>query len=329
MAAVSVIIPAYNAEPYIAETLHSVLAQSFTDLDVIVVDDGSTDHTAQIVESLVQKDGRVSLVVQPNGGVTAARNAGIAVARGEWLAFLDANDIWYPQKLERQLQSFQQSDRSVGLVYCWFALIRETSDFAGGYIAFTFCGNVTPALTYLNFIGNASAPLIRRSAIEAVGGFDIALDTGKPLPGGGDLDMFYRIIRAGHALVYEPRFLVFHQHRQTLPQLHRQYWSWGLGLMAFIVKSCQSDPTLRLQHLRLIGWWFKYQLGRLKRCLRGRYPLPPAMILVELWGGLQGLCGEYGRSQLRMKQLHQQFYAQPSPKKQFASLFLGSSLKNV
>lgn len=221
MPAVSVIIPAYNAELYIAETLNSVLAQSFTDLEVIVVDDGSTDRTARIVGAIASRDGRVSLVVQQNAGVATARNTGIQAARGQWLAFLDADDIWYPQKLAQQLHCFQQSDSTVGLVYCWSALIRETGDLAGGYIAFSFQGNVAPALTYLNFIGNASAPLIRRSAIEAVGGFNC---TYKVLQAQGCEDWdFYLKIAERYSFAVVPEFLV--GYRQQPAAMSRNAYS--------------------------------------------------------------------------------------------------------
>jgi glycosyltransferase involved in cell wall biosynthesis len=213
MTSVSVIIPAYNAEPHIAETLNSVLAQTFTDLEVIVVDDGSTDCTAKIVEKMARADKRVSLLSQQNAGVAAARNAGMKVARGEWLAFLDADDIWYPQKLDRQLQCFQQLDHSVGLVYCWSALIQETSDLAGGYIAFDFRGNVRPALTYLNFIGNASTPLIRRSVIDAVGGFDSTLRA-QQAQGCEDWD-FYMSIAERYAFEVVPEFLVGYRQQSS------------------------------------------------------------------------------------------------------------------
>ena len=83
------------------------------------------------------------------------------------------------------------------------------------------------------------------------------LDTGAPVPGGGDLDIFYRIIRAGHALVYEPRFLVFHQHRRDMSALPSSTErSWGLGFMCFISKCLKTDPERRPQLIRLIVWWF-------------------------------------------------------------------------
>jgi glycosyltransferase involved in cell wall biosynthesis len=94
---VSVIIPAYNAENFIAKTLESVLSQTYQNIEVLVVDDGSTDTTAEIVKSFVQKDSRVSLLQQSNAGVAAARNLAIEKSKGEYIAPIDADDIWYPQ----------------------------------------------------------------------------------------------------------------------------------------------------------------------------------------------------------------------------------------
>lgn len=313
MTAVSVIIPAYNAEIYIAETLNSVLAQSFTDLEVIVVDDGSTDRTATIVTEIADRDGRVSLLIQQNAGVAAARNAGIQVARGEWLAFLDADDIWHPQKLEQQLQCFQQSDSSVGLVYCWSALLQETGDLAGGYIAFSFQGNVTSALTYLNFIGNASAPLIRRSMLEDVGGFNY---TYKALQAQGCEDWdFYLKIAERYSFAVVPEFLVGYRQQPTAmsrnvvsmqksyrimmegwqvhhPELPPQLLRWSRGLfyqhLAFleaqsyrtrqgffyVKRAVQYDPVMLLNKM----------IGRITiRLLRGALLHLLGSLLPRLW----------------------------------------------
>ena len=109
---VSVIIPAYNAAPFLAETLESVLAQTVPASEIIVVDDGSTDGTGEIAKSY---EPRVNVVTQANRGVTVARNAGAAAAQGAWLAFLDADDLWEPAKLQRQLEA--ASETGASLVY--------------------------------------------------------------------------------------------------------------------------------------------------------------------------------------------------------------------
>jgi len=105
--AVSVVIPAYNAEGFIAETLDSVLSQTFQDYEVVVVDDGSVDDTRGVVESY--DDARIRYVRQENGGASRARNRGIADSSGELVAFLDADDLWLPEKLERQVEVFREN----------------------------------------------------------------------------------------------------------------------------------------------------------------------------------------------------------------------------
>ena len=105
------------------------------------------------------------------------------------------------------------------------------------------------------------------NVVRELGGFDDALDTGAPLPGGGDLDMFYRIIRAGHALVYEPSALVFHRHRRKMKELRRQYWSWGLGFMSFAAKSYRTDPPARRHFRRVVNGEFKRALFQLVKSL--------------------------------------------------------------
>ena len=87
--------------------------------------------------------------------------------------------------------------------------------------------------------------VLRRELVLELGGFDEALDTGPPLPGGGDLDIFHRVVAAGAPLVYEPRMLVFHRHRREHEALRRQYWSWGDGFMAFLAKTYAADPAMR------------------------------------------------------------------------------------
>src|SRR5436305_4940478 len=128
MKTVSVIIPAYNYARYIAEAIDGALAQTHAPLEVIVVDDESTDDTPRV---LAGYGDRIRTIRQPNGGAAAARNTGMAAARGEYVAFLDADDVWLPRKLELQLQRFE-ADPDLGLVHCAMEVIdREgrTVDF--------------------------------------------------------------------------------------------------------------------------------------------------------------------------------------------------------
>jgi len=103
---ISVIIPAYNAEKYLAEALDSVFAQDYSPFEVIVIDDGSTDDTAGVVERYSQPGIRYHY--QPNGGIAAARNTGINMAQGDWIAFIDADDLWMPHRLSAQVELLQE-----------------------------------------------------------------------------------------------------------------------------------------------------------------------------------------------------------------------------
>src|SRR5882757_4082321 len=101
---VSVIMPAYNAEKYIAEAINSVKQQTYTAWELIVIDDGSTDNTAAIIKKYAGTDNRIMYTYQANGGQGKARNNGLKKATGEYVAFLDADDLWIPEKLNTQVE---------------------------------------------------------------------------------------------------------------------------------------------------------------------------------------------------------------------------------
>lgn len=111
---ISVITPAYNAEAVIGETIDSVIAQTYTNWEMIIVDDCSTDNTQAIVQRYARSDQRIKLIAldQNHGGPAAPRNVGIRAANGEWIAFLDSDDIWHPKKLEIQLSALQRVNAS-------------------------------------------------------------------------------------------------------------------------------------------------------------------------------------------------------------------------
>lgn len=172
---VSVVMPAYDAEAYIREALLSVLGQSYEHFEVLVVDDGSRDRTADIVRELAAQDERIRLLQQENSGVAAARNYGIEHARGEYIAPLDADDLFYPQKLEAQVARMEAGGERMGMVYCWWISLDHRGRVFGGASPWLIEGEVYEQLLYVNFVGNASVPLYRRSALEHVGGYDESL----------------------------------------------------------------------------------------------------------------------------------------------------------
>ena len=171
---VSVIIPAFNAEETIKQTLRSAQMQTYRNLELIVVDDGSRDFTPNIVSKFASEDPRIRLIQQGNSGVAAARNAGLAASNGSLIAPLDADDLWHPLKIELQVNSFVKNGQRADLDYCWFVDIDKQAAITRCHSS-RFEGHVYEALILDNFLGNSSVPLIRREALEGIGGWDTKL----------------------------------------------------------------------------------------------------------------------------------------------------------
>ncbi len=166
---VTVVVPAYNQEAYIEETLQSILAQTFTDYEVIVVDDGSSDETGKVVSNV--RDRRLHYVYQANSGRPAcSRNRGVSLAKGEYIAFLDGDDLWMPDKLEKQLQMFQ-AHPEYGLVFSNAISFDEqgNEDMIVGRAVSS--GYLYQKLFLHNFIAGCTV-MVRKNSLDAVGGFN-------------------------------------------------------------------------------------------------------------------------------------------------------------
>ncbi|AGY60243.1 glycosyltransferase family 2 protein [Gloeobacter kilaueensis] len=237
---VSVVIPAYNAGRFIAATLESVLAQTYSHLEVLVVDDGSSDQTAEIALAFAARDQRVIVVSQANAGVAAARNLGIERSRGAFIALVDADDIWYPDKLSLQVQCFEQSGAAVGLVYTWSAHIDAEGKLTGGYIAFKEEGDVYLPLLYRNFVGNGSTPLIRAGCLRRTGGF--AAEFRERRAGGcEDWDLYLRLAEVCEFRVV-PQLLT--GYRQLPASMSANYEAMERSFALVIERACQRRPAL-------------------------------------------------------------------------------------
>lgn len=172
MPKVSVIIPSFNAMKYLPRTMKSVLSQSFNDAEIIVVNDGSTDDTERWVLSI--DDPRIKIITQENKGLAGARNTGILNSQGEFIAFLDADDIWEPTKLEKQVKALEE-DMSVSLVYTWVAYIDEQDNPTGRVIRNVAEGDVWADLTQRNIVESGSVAMVRKNCFDEVGLFDQSL----------------------------------------------------------------------------------------------------------------------------------------------------------
>jgi GT2 family glycosyltransferase len=192
---VSVVIPAYNAEAFLDETIASALAQTYPVLEVLVVDDGSTDGTGAISDGWHEREPRVRRIRQPNCGISGTRNHGAAVARGHWLAWLDADDRWVPEKLERQLLA---RDHRVSLVYSDRRNFGERGplpELASEHIDMP-SGDVFEALLVQGNFITTSTVVQTRESFWSVGGFT----TDERVPVCEDWDLWLRLAAAGHGM---------------------------------------------------------------------------------------------------------------------------------
>jgi glycosyltransferase involved in cell wall biosynthesis len=297
-------------------SLLSIRPQSTDDprhFELIVVDNDPPDATTQrLVESLPN----VQYVREPVPGLDFARNRALATATGDFVAFLDDDvvvDRGWLYGLEDAVAENPDAAAVTGLVLPRTLdsraqiIFEQRGGFRRGFRKLRYQGQTLADNslypTGAGIFGAGCNMVLRKDVVRELGGFDEALDTGPPLPGGGDLDIFYRIVRAEQALVYEPRMLVFHKHRREHRALRRQYWSWGEGFMAFVEKTYRADPSQRTKLRGLVGWWLRDELGALRRSLRARDPLPPDLVMAELVGGVVGLAGSYTRSRRRVEGL--------------------------
>jgi glycosyltransferase involved in cell wall biosynthesis len=171
---VSIVIPAYNSSQYLSETIESIFSQTFSDYEVLIIDDGSTDNTAEIATRYSQKDSRIKLLSQKNQGAAIARNTGMLIAKGEYIAFLDADDQWLPNKLAVHLEHFNRCPNlgiSFGRVEFMSFDGQPTSKFSNSRLF-----KVIPEHLYCeNLIVTPSNAVIRRAVLDSIGNFYLNL----------------------------------------------------------------------------------------------------------------------------------------------------------
>ena len=172
MPEVTVVIPTYNRAHFIGRAIHSALAQTYSDIEVVVVDDGSTDDTQTQIESLAQTDGRVRyLGHKTNRGAQAARNTGIRAARGRYIALLDSDDEWLPDKLVMQMAVFKQGPPNLGVVHCGYRT-KHTDGQLPQDKCFALRGNIYRALLASYGLGPTSIFVVKKEHLERSGLFN-------------------------------------------------------------------------------------------------------------------------------------------------------------
>jgi len=254
MSRISVIIPSYNHAGYLTEAIDSALGQTLPPCEVIVLDDGSIDETPAVVSAY---EDRIRSIRHPNRGVAATRNAGAELAQGELLAFLDADDVWLPRKLETQAALFT-SDPELGLVHCGVEEIDGSGNSLQKHVVGMAGRQVAPEMLLFRrptILGGGSGVMIPRRVFEEVGGFDIRLSTS------ADWDLYYRIaVRYPVGFTPEP-LLQYRLHGNNMhgnvPAMERD--------MLLAYEKAFADPAAPVQALRRRAY------GNLHSVLAGSY----------------------------------------------------------
>jgi glycosyltransferase involved in cell wall biosynthesis len=250
---ISVIIPSYNCAAFLPETIESVLRQTYSDFEIVLVDDGSTDRTADIVRPYLS---RVTYIHQQNKGLPGARNTGIRAAQGEFIALLDADDTWVPNKLERQMPRFADAD--VGIVYSDFSVRYSDGRFKPSYLVerpLASEGLVLEKYIQSRFLF-PSTMILRRACFEEFGGFD------EEMLAAEDIELFTRICsRWKVALVNEPLVIRYEgEHNITSNQGKMSRYTI-LALQKVLRKQTDLTRSDREAISRELGrqhWWRGY-----------------------------------------------------------------------
>ena len=271
-------------------------------LEILVVDNAPRTNAT---ESLVQRcGGRVRYVREPRPGLSWARNRAIAEARGEILAFTDDDVTVDARWVESFVRVFVEEPEAMavtGLVapgtfetraQLWF---EAYGGFGGGFerlrhrIDASRGERVASRYGWSGIAGTGANMAFRRSVFETIGGFDPAMGPGTPTRSGDDLDMFFRIVKAGHLLVYEPGVLVRHRHRRSYAEVRSQLTAWGVATCSYAVRSAWQHRDERGPFARACGRWTWSRLRTLAGLLRRPASYPRRLLLAELSGVVIGV----------------------------------------
>lgn len=294
----------------LARCLDALAAVTYPALELLVVDNAPSTDAA---ERLVRRRPRVRYVREPRPGLDHARNRAIAEATGEILAFTD-DDVMVDAEWVGALATVFRDDPGAGAATGLVLPLELATDaqrlfetyrsFARGsvrrrVVAEPGGGSVAARYGATGSFGTGANMAFRRELLRDLGGFDPCLGAGTPTRGGDDLEMFFRVLKAGHALVYEPRAVVHHRHRRDMIELVGQMRDHGVSFSAYVTRTAGAYPEERWALVRLWGWW----VGKI--CYRVVVPrhAPAApmrrLALAELDGLLRGV-RRYGRARSDM-----------------------------
>jgi glycosyltransferase involved in cell wall biosynthesis len=233
---ISVVIPVHNREHLIAQAIESVVAQTHAADEIIVVDDASTDRTAEVVVGIGKRVSAVTLVcLKENVGAARARNIGIENAKGDLIAFLDSDDVWYPEKLSKQIVAFEENNKIVA-VFC--GLLVDSPE-AGRRICIMPKAEINVEdLFHYNILMTMSCAMVRRSVLSDIGGFD------ELLPPCEDWDLFIRLAEVGRLSVVQEALVEQPAHEGPRISRDRQRVLAGFDAIFEKIYARISDPSL-------------------------------------------------------------------------------------
>ena len=293
-------------------------------IERIVVDNAPSDDR---VAELVAAHPGIRYVVEPRPGLDWARNRAVLAASGEIVAFTDDDvsvDDGWAEAIGRSFASDPGIDGITGLVvpdeidYGAQRLFEEYGGFNRGYDRQYYSGKpgmrIARRFAGAGLFGTGANMAFRKTLFERIGHFDPALDVGTPTNGGGDLEMFFRTLKEGGTLLYEPAAIVRHRHRTSYQALKAQLTNNGLGFYSYLVRSAAAYPDERATLIRFGAWWmWWWNLRRLLRSVVRPAEFPRDLILAELRGSLSGLT-RYRRARVQAAQIEERFGPlQPAP----------------
>lgn len=256
---VSVIVPTYNRREYVTQAVQSVLAQSYKDYELIIVDDGSTDRSQDSLQSYCQSDQRVKYFYRQHKGRSAARNYGLTVAEGRYITFLDSDDVYLPNKLEIQVEVLE-SRPDVDLVYC----LHSFMDGEGKPLpdlptpSYRFSGRIYPDIVFFKGgIVTTPSVMVRRAAIRRAGFFDENMEICE------DLDLWRRVAMYSIVEQIGERLVVV----RTRAESKMPLWTFLKARQVFYEKALSEDPMLT-RNVRLDLYselYFEYALASLRQ----------------------------------------------------------------
>jgi glycosyltransferase involved in cell wall biosynthesis len=289
---VSVVIPAFNAADTICDTLVSVSQQTYDNLDIVVVDDGSTDNTSALVRHHSLRDPRVRLICKANGGVASGRNEGIRSSRAMFVAFIDADDLWHPTKIAKQIDVLLAGGPKMALVYSPSRVIDMNGNVLTSPLRFGANGWVLYRHFHANLIGNGSSILVRRDVLDEVGGFDTRL---REAGAEGCEDVLLQLrIAARYQFGEVPEYLVGYRRRpQSMSSNADQMLRSGALAMRIALSECDSVPHLakkailnRYEWQRLRNAVRQGQIDRAMRHFWHQFTNSPGLAAVACWNDL-------------------------------------------